>query len=591
MPIPTSAAPHSTLSVALPSRERLAQTVADLCAFGEKVSGTPEEKAACDYLVSQLKKLGIEHQVIEFDAYISHPTQTELSVLGSAGRDIPAVGLAFVGSTPAHGISAEVVFAGHGAPADYDGLDVHGKIVLVDRIPGYGNCIAAQQRGALGLIGTSYGPQRHKMACSPVWGSPANQEEVDSIPTIAAASISLPDGIFLRELLAKQSVKVLLKTTVDTRWRKVLLPVADIAGTEPEFLLMGAHYCTWFDGATDNIGADAILLEMARLFHEAEKKPRYGLRFAWWPGHTQGRYAGSAWYADNFWHELHEHAIGYLNIDINGSRRAVHKALRNQMGEIADYTEHTLAQVQGEMSEAERRHIHSCLHRSEHHVNRTRPHRASDQSFWGIGLTSLQMSSFMGKDDPDRLPNSGLARWWHAAEDSVQSCDPEVLTADARVHAHLIDGIVNAALLPMNLRQTASDMRDALRDYDEAINDESILSGIHAHIDRFDQAAAQFHQGDLGLGADDRARSAERNRGVLRVARCVNPVLYQNRGPFQQDPAKGSRLFPGLSILLRWTSLSADEKCLARVALRRESNRIEHALKQATALLNNTPKN
>ncbi len=47
-----------------------------------------------------------------------------------------------------------------------------------------------------------------------------------------------------------------------------------------------------------------------------------GVRVAWWTGHSQGRYAGSQWYADNFWEDLHEHALININIDSPGAKGA-----------------------------------------------------------------------------------------------------------------------------------------------------------------------------------------------------------------------------------------------------------------------------
>ena len=49
---------------------------------------------------------------------------------------------------------------------------------------------------------------------------------------------------------------------------------------------------------------------------------RRGIRFAFWSGHSQGRYAGSAWYADHAWRELHQRCVVHLNVDSTGARGA-----------------------------------------------------------------------------------------------------------------------------------------------------------------------------------------------------------------------------------------------------------------------------
>ncbi|MFC4273821.1 M28 family peptidase [Achromobacter aloeverae] len=568
-----------------PSRDRLARTVADLCALGEKVSGTPEEQQACDYLTAQLRAMGVSYKVHRFDSYISYPTATTLTLLVPEARDIPAVGVAFTRDTGAAGIEADIVWAGAGGPEQYADLDARGKIALIDKLPTYGLCEAARKAGAAALVGMSSGPQRHKMTCSPIWGAPASKAEVDAMPAIAGASINRPDGEWLRQLAQRGGARGRLVARVDTRWREVLLPVAEIPGTEPEFLLMGAHYCTWFDGATDNIGAVAILLELARLFQGRATPPRHGIRLAWWPGHTHGRYAGSAWYADEFWHELNDRAIAYFNVDINGSRRAYNKALRNQTGEAAAYTAAVMRDVLGEIDPDQAASMQACLRRPERYVHHTRPHRASDQSFWGVGLSGLQVSSFLQKDDPDRLPNSGLARWWHAEEDTVENCDPDVLLEDARLHAQLVHGLVDAAVLPLDLLGIAGDVDDALREYAEAAPELRLLDEIAAAVQRFRGAAQRFHAAGARLDPADTAATAAWNRRLLRAIHGVNPAVYLLGSPFQQDRATGSRLLPGFKPLLDWQALSTDERRMLRVALRREVNRLVHALDEARRVI------
>ena len=110
----------------------------------------------------------------------------------------------------------------------------------------------------------------------------------------------------------KGQLEVTIHAETFEGWREVLLPVAEIQGKEPEFVLVGSHYCSWFDGSTDNVTGDSCILELARLLKTQQKNLRYGARFAWWPGHSHARYSGSTWYADTFWQDLYENGISYL---------------------------------------------------------------------------------------------------------------------------------------------------------------------------------------------------------------------------------------------------------------------------------------
>jgi len=556
------------------SAPRLMATVQALCRIGEKVSGTDEERRACDHLTGQLTDYGVAWQLHRFEALISHPIRTGLQVCSGEPVAIAAVGVAFARDTGPAGIEAELAWAGSGREADYAGLDVRGKIVLIGTLPEYGVCATARRAGALALVGASSGPQRHKTTCSPIWGSPASEDERRQIPDLAAASVSQPDLELLRARVGQQPTRVRLVAQVDTRWRSIRLPVAEIPGSEPEFLLAGSHYCTWFDGATDNVAANAILLELARSF--ARARPRFGLRLAWWPGHSQGRYAGSAWYADQFWQELHDRCIGYLNVDINGSRGAVNKALRNVTAEAERYAAAAIAREAGdERTQGTER----MLKRPDRHADRKRPHRASDQSFLGIGVSSLQVSSFLREDDPDRIPGGGLPRWWHAQEDAAERVDAEVLAEDARIHVRLVHGLVHADKLPFELEAIASDFEASLRELQEAAPELALLGELHTRVQAFRAAARRFS------AASETLTSPQYNRTVLATLRQLTPVLYTARSGFEPDRATSLRLLPGLSAALSLCGRSREEQLQAGIGLRRAGNRIAHALEGAIAIL------
>ncbi|HLL49794.1 MAG TPA: M28 family peptidase, partial [Thermomicrobiales bacterium] len=277
----------------LVSEDALMATCSQLCALGEKVAGSSEEELACGIITAALEQYGIDYTVHRFQSYVSHPVSAALEIETSQGRvALEAVGVAFGLSTPSGGLVATVVDVGDGGEGDYVGKDVSGKIALVGKLPSPHNALLAARHGALGMICMSAGKQRHKMIITPVWGTPEFDQSA-TIPQLAVVSISGDDGKRLRSLMAEGPLTAKLETEVSTGWREVRLPVAEIRGREPEFLLVGAHYCSWFDGSTDNVTGDACVLELARVLKAFEGKLRYGLRLAWWPGHSHGRYSGS----------------------------------------------------------------------------------------------------------------------------------------------------------------------------------------------------------------------------------------------------------------------------------------------------------
>ncbi|KAF1045204.1 M28 family peptidase [Xylophilus sp.] len=556
-------------------QDRLVQSVQALCSVGEKVSGQPSEAAACDIIVAKLAEYGVRYEVQTFDAFISFPVRASVGVLGSTTLELDAVGVAFSEDTGAGGVVGELVAVGAGKAVDYQGIDVRGKVVLISALPEYGACSAALKAGAIGLIGASSGPQRHKMTCSPIWGSPATEAEHQLIPRIPAVSVSKFDYVDLSARLANGPVQVRRVGEGDTGWRSVKMPVATIEGRSPEYLLAGAHYCSWFDGATDNVAANAVLLEIARCF--AGTKPRFGLKMVWWPGHSQGRYAGSAWYADQNWLDLHRHCIGYLNVDINGSKGAVKKALRNVTAEAQAFAIRVIDSVTG--SSVQDNGTVQLLKRPDKYVDRRRPHRGSDQSFLGIGVTSLQMSSFLAEDDPDRIPGAGLPRWWHSAQDVADAVDPAVLLEDATIHVQLVRSLLEAEKLPYSLAALAADFEAALQELSESGHQEELLDEVAGHVARYRQAAVAFD------AKRDRLSSGDFNSAVLEILRILTPVLYSTASGHYPDRASALRLLPSLSPLLSFNAASDEARKQGAILVRRGANRIVLALQKATSAL------
>ena len=559
--------PDARASVAV----RLRADVAALSALGEKLPGTPPEQAACRFIADRLQVLGIRHRLHEFDAFIGWPTHAEVIAQGGEVRRFAANGIAFGPDTGAAGITGKLTDCRGGAP---DGTDLAGGIALVDGMPRHAAIAEAARAGAVGVIAVSSGPQRHFVSASPLWGAPTGAADMAMLPAIPAVQVSRPDGDALHALCRNSPAGVTLIAQTRTQWRQACMPVADIPGREPLFLLIGAHLCTWAQGATDNVAGVALLLELARRFAEAPA-PRYGLRLAWWTGHEQGAYAGSSWYADAHWAELHDHALGYLNVDIVGSAGAVVKAVRNTSAELSDYVTAAVERAAGPLPPEEDQFARRALRRLDPYVDPRRPARNSDQSFLGIGLSSLQVSAFLPAASPDHLPDSGIAWWWQTEQDTPERCDPAVLAADLDLHHALVEGMVNADRLPFDFVATADDILAGLRAYLEAAPDMPDLTALHGLAQRLRAAAARH------LAAHrDRLDTLH-----LRLARVLNPVMFHAGSRFGADAGRASRLLPGLAPALELAKLAPDEARMARVALRRQANRIAHALRRAIALI------
>ena len=544
------------------SGERMHRIVADLCAMGRKLPGSPAEAQACAFIAAQLAKSGLTADVHRFDAMIAWPERTEVTLLEATPRPILATGVGFAAASPPDGGVAHLA----------DGHDLTGRIALLDGLPRYDGVMAAQRAGAVGVIAISHGPERHYVQTSPIWGGPTSAADLALLPAIPVAQVSHEDGALLRAAAAGTPVR--LCADARREWRHVRMPTVEIPGTEPQFVLLGAHYCTWGDGATDNLAGVALLLELARLFATAPEKPRYGVRFAWWTGHEQGGYAGSSWYADHFRTELYDNAIAYLNVDIVGTAGATTKALRNTTAELSDYATAVLEATVGPLQPDEEAFVQKALKRADKYINPRRSARNSDQSFSGIGLSTAQVSAFLPAASPDHMPNSGLAWWWQTDQDTADRCDPAILAADTLIYHNLITGLSKNPTLPLNLVATADDVLAALREYREAAPDLAELMWLTDLAEKFRTAAE-------ALNAQAPANPAQRNALLLRVARLINPILHHAKSDFDFDLGRTSRMLPGLTPALTLTTQAPETANMAKIVLRRQSNRIAHSLLRA----------
>ncbi|HKG26611.1 MAG TPA: hypothetical protein VKB09_13245, partial [Thermomicrobiales bacterium] len=117
-----------------------------------RLSGTPEEAEAFDYIEGQLRAFGYRVNRYASDALIGYPQRSALEVLAPNPVQVGSNGYSLSPGTGPDGVIGELVFAGAGLPGDYEGRDVRGKIVVSDGLAMPGKALAAEQAGAIGQI-------------------------------------------------------------------------------------------------------------------------------------------------------------------------------------------------------------------------------------------------------------------------------------------------------------------------------------------------------------------------------------------------------------------------------------------------------
>jgi hypothetical protein len=555
---------------ALVSGDLLMEHVRTMGAW-ERESGSPGEARAYDHIERALRAYGFAVERGQIDAFISLPEHGRVVLPG--GDAIEGLTHSFSPSTAPDGLEGELVDVGYGTPEDL--ARARGKIALVGSLATPGKAWAAQEAGTLGQVFVNL-DHLHNMIVTTVWGTPT-PATAGRIPRTPCLSIRGDDARRLRALLGQGPARVKLVTRVRTGWMPIPHLTGHLEGRDPEFVLFSGHVDAWHHGAMDNGTANATMLEVARLLGGRRDALRRGLRLAFWSGHSHGRYAGSAWYADTAWHELHRRCVVHLNVDSTGARGATDYSVFHATEEAQGFAEAVVRDVTGQAGHARRF------------------SRAGDQSFWGIGIPSAFMSlSGIPKQDTDlsramyRLfGTAGFPWWWHTREDTVDKIDPAVLVLDTKVYVAAALRLVNAPVLPLDYARVARALGATLEDLGAAGGGRFDLTPVAEAARRLAERADSLASTLDRAAAADGPIPAAANRALVRLSRILVPLAYTTGDRFQHDLALPLAPLAGLQPVRELTGLdpASDAFKFTVAALVRERNRAVHALAEAADVI------
>lgn len=540
----------------------------------DRLSGSPGENAAIDYLVRTLVAEGIRVEVDTFPAWVSDPVSASVEVPGTgfAPEAITVSGsgtirnlqgfLVDLGTLadlpPVLTETGERLILDAGGPEGSSVSDPYpdltGRIALVTGAPRPDPVLQLSLMGAAGAVFVNPEELLNDLTTTSVWGGPSLLD-YQRIPTLPVAEVRWSDGERLRALLARGPVRVRMSTETRTGWKPLRLAVAYVPGPAPDapYVLAGGHLDAWHFGGTDNAGANVAMLELARAFSRHQESLRRGLVVAWWPGHSNGRYAGSTWFVDQRFDELRHRALAYVNFEGLGQIEA------KRFGASATASLAELARSVVEMEVGDT-------------IRSRPPGRNSDQSFNGVGLPLLQL-------DHSRLAEDGGYWWWHTPDDTRDKVDARVLKIDTDLYVHALARLLAEPNLPVNLTGTVERLGSLLGDRQET-------AGPH-----LDLSEAIQRQGTL-LETVGRVEASlppeggpEVDLALVAILRPLHRVLYTLLGPYHPDPAVSEGALPGLNAveMVASNDPSSDRYRFARTTLLREVPRILEAIDDAQA--------
>jgi len=563
-------------------------------------SGSPQEEKAIQFLKGKLEEYGFSPVVFRYDAYLSIPKEARLTVLAPKRMDVQCTPYRQVGTTTAEGIEGDVIYI---PPDEIGKMTCRDKIVLAEQTVADDwmglrarRLLELEKMGVKGIIviaQDTYIPTIvHQRADFSVSGNPTsdNYHLIPRIPAIV--QVSNKEGQLLKTFCQEDGMRVRLRSIVETNWKTLPLLVAEIKGVkDPEkFILVNGHVDTppFSPGVTDNASGDVAMLELARIFNNHKDRLNRSIRFAFWTGHEIGRYAGSTWYNDAFWHDLRYNCVGFFNIDSPGAEGATTYRFI-PLAEIQELAENSIYEAIGIK------------------VQETRwPSRAGDASFWGTGLAHGSLLSARPEETYDPFVNySGGGWWWHSPWATLDRGDIKILARDVKINLHYLFKLCNCPVLPMNFTDWAEGMLKILEELQhkaDKIRAFFTLDPVITRAKAFKEQTVQLEElVKKTITAYETTTNKtvfksvfdELNHCIMWISRHINPVAHSNAAITEQISMEtfGALPFPRLQPFLDLAKMplphTSEFKFLV-TKLVRQRNLVEDGFFRATKLIRGT---
>ena len=290
---------------------RMKRQVVDLARIAERyrdeghkwwgrLPGTSADREGMAYMTRAFEDLGL---TVEHFPYVLpedwRPTDWTAHYKASGGTPInlaTAFPVADTKATGPQGITAEAVWVGIGAGADFIGRDVKGKAVVIYStfVPG-GRSHSASDRAGLFNANTRAVQLGAAMVVN-VMGVPGNGQfqPEGGVRQVPQFTLSMDEGFALRDRLDKgEKVELTFRLIVpELKNIATEYTIATLPGRSDEQLLVMSHTDGYFQGATDNAAGMASALELARFYARKplQERPRT-MKFIQFSDHHHGEIA------------------------------------------------------------------------------------------------------------------------------------------------------------------------------------------------------------------------------------------------------------------------------------------------------------
>lgn len=290
--------------------------------LGGRNAGSDAEHAAAEYLEGVMNEIGladVAREAAECDLWSMDGASL------TVGGDSYQVYSYASSATDPEGLTAEVVYVGKGTMWDYEGLDVEGKIVLVDvdqRADWWVTypMLEAEHQGAAAIMAANVG------GFAQIADDALNAQDICAPVSIPCVSIGLADSRAIQAQLAEGPVTATL--TVNNRVEidagTTYNVTGRIKGESSDYqIVVGAHYDMHFYGFQDDNCAVGLVLAMAKAMVDSGYTPKNDIVFClhgaeeWGSSGTQYDWTVGAWEMINNVHpEWVGKTLAFINFEL-----------------------------------------------------------------------------------------------------------------------------------------------------------------------------------------------------------------------------------------------------------------------------------
>ncbi len=541
-----------------------------------RLAGSEDERRAAEYITNRMEEYGLEVTNNEFYTYNSDPQYSKIKVVSPEILEIDSLPCAHIKSTLPEGEEFDLVYGGNGSYESYEGLDVKGKLVLLEvsyAPPVPEKARIAWEMGAAGIVCMNWGNDE-EVICNrglkAVWGNPT-EETFNKIPDIIGVGITRLAGLKLKEwCLAGETVRLHVTAIATREWSKVHEPQGILRGNgkSDDFLLVCSHLDAWKPGVTCNATGNATALEICRLFSKYRQHLDRDVYFLFWNGHEIAEAAGSTWFIDQNWDLLQKKCISYMHIDSTGVGETEIFEIKASR-ELLNFAKDNYFAIEGKKD-----------------IRAMALKKIGDQSFMGIGIPSITQRMSFTQEYMEKAHGATLGWWNHTKEDGLDKCDIDILETDTKVTLSVLYQLANIKILPYEYAVWFEELNEKLLNVETILGKHLKLTDLKENLEAAEKSVKAVQE---KIGVLDDEQIDLYNRYVKNVSHLLSNVFLTYADKYQQDSYGHSRLSTPIPLFAdanRLDDLSPDsiEYGMVLTQLTKNKNRINDALYEVCEL-------